>query len=86
MNLKEIEKVTSPQAPEFIHWSKTRLDRVIVDYLLREGMSTTARRVAEESQIEVKNNDVKYVICITLFYRIWWIYNYLRNLKKLNKR
>jgi macrophage erythroblast attacher len=52
MNLKEIEKVTSPQAPEFIHWSKTRLDRVIVDYLLREGMSTTARRVAEESQIE----------------------------------
>lgn len=53
-NLKEIENITSPKAPEFIAWSKTRLDRVIVDYLLREGMNNTARRVTKESGIEVK--------------------------------
>lgn len=57
-NLSEIESVTSPEAPEFINWSKTRLDRVIIDYLLREGMSTTAKRVAQESHIEVNNINI----------------------------
>ncbi len=53
LNLSEIENVTSPKAPEFISWSKTRLDRVIVDYLLREGMTNTAKTVAKEGGIEV---------------------------------
>jgi macrophage erythroblast attacher len=52
-NLSEIENITSPKAPEFISWSKTRLNRVIVDYLLREGMTDTAKKVAKESGIEV---------------------------------
>lgn len=52
LNLSEIENITSPKAPEFISWSKTRLDRVIVDYLLREGMTNTAKTVARESGIE----------------------------------
>lgn len=52
-NLRQIENVTSPRAPEFIAWNKTRLDRVIVDYLLREGMTKSAKRVAEEGGIEV---------------------------------
>ncbi|KAI7895396.1 CTLH/CRA C-terminal to lish motif domain-containing protein [Mucor mucedo] len=51
-NLREIENITSPKAPEFIAWSKTRLDRVIVDYLLREGMTATASTVAAEGGIE----------------------------------
>lgn len=53
-NLREIENITSPKAPEFIAWSKTRLDRVIVDYLLREGMTSTAKTVAKEGGIEVR--------------------------------
>jgi macrophage erythroblast attacher len=53
-NLREIEAVTSTKAPEYVNWSKTRLDRVIVDYLLREGMPNTATKVAKDSQIEVK--------------------------------
>jgi macrophage erythroblast attacher len=52
-NLSQIENITSSKAPEFISWSKTRLDRIIVDYLLREGMTNTAKRVAEDSGIEV---------------------------------
>ncbi|KAK4521943.1 uncharacterized protein ATC70_004482 [Mucor velutinosus] len=51
-NLRQIENVTSPRAPEFTAWNKTRLDRVIVDYLLREGMTKSAKRVAEEGGIE----------------------------------
>lgn len=53
-NLKKIENITSPKAPEFIEWSKTRLDRVIVDYLLREGMTDTAKKVAKARDIEVE--------------------------------
>lgn len=52
-NLSQIENTTSSKAPEFISWSKTRLDRVIVDYLLREGMTNTAKKVAKNSGIEV---------------------------------
>ncbi|CEG80666.1 hypothetical protein RMATCC62417_14967 [Rhizopus microsporus] len=51
-NLLEIENVTSPKAPEFVSWTKTRLDRVVVDYLLREGMTETARKVANHGGIE----------------------------------
>ncbi|KAL1936527.1 hypothetical protein VTP01DRAFT_661 [Rhizomucor pusillus] len=51
-HLNEISHVTSVKAPEFQHWSKVRLNRVIVDYLLREGLTETARRVAAESDVE----------------------------------
>ncbi|CEG70497.1 hypothetical protein RMATCC62417_06384 [Rhizopus microsporus] len=51
-SLLEIENVTSPKAPEFVSWTKTRLDRVVVDYLLREGMTETARKVANHGGIE----------------------------------
>lgn len=63
LNLSEIENITSPKAPEFISWSKTRLDRVIVDYLLREGMTNTAKTVARESGIEVSYVREDYALC-----------------------
>ncbi|KAI9253570.1 CTLH/CRA C-terminal to lish motif domain-containing protein [Sporodiniella umbellata] len=50
-NLGEIDQVTSSRTPEFVAWSKTRLNRGIVDYLLREGLSNTAKEVAEEEGI-----------------------------------
>ncbi|KAI8989264.1 CTLH/CRA C-terminal to lish motif domain-containing protein [Pilobolus umbonatus] len=50
--LQQIENVTSPKSPEFISWSKIKLDRVIVDYLLREGMTETAKEVARIGGIE----------------------------------
>ncbi|KAG1138310.1 hypothetical protein G6F38_010658 [Rhizopus arrhizus] len=52
MNLNEIDKVTSPKSPEFMSWSKTRLNRLIVDYLLRQGLAETAKSVAAEGKIE----------------------------------
>ncbi|KAI8385637.1 CTLH/CRA C-terminal to lish motif domain-containing protein [Blakeslea trispora] len=51
-NLRQIENVTLAKSPEFVAWSKIRLDRIIVDYLLREGMTNTAKKVAATSGIE----------------------------------
>ncbi|KAI8388350.1 CTLH/CRA C-terminal to lish motif domain-containing protein [Radiomyces spectabilis] len=51
-HLNSIADTTSPQAPEFQAWCKTRLNRVIVDYLLREGLPETAKRVATETDVQ----------------------------------
>ncbi|KAG0175448.1 GID complex subunit containing RING finger motif [Apophysomyces sp. BC1034] len=51
-HLDEITHVTSPKMPEFEQWSKTRLNRVIVDYLLRQGFLETAKNVATEYNVE----------------------------------
>lgn len=52
-HLSQIENVTLSKSPEFIAWNKTRLDRVIVDFLLREGLNQSAKKVAAETGIEV---------------------------------
>ncbi|KAI8093592.1 CTLH/CRA C-terminal to lish motif domain-containing protein [Halteromyces radiatus] len=51
-NLGTITDVTSPKSPEFQRWTQLRLNRVIVDYLLREGLTETAKRMAEENGIQ----------------------------------
>lgn len=52
-HLASIANVTSVRAPEFQRWSHERLNRVIVDYLLREGLTETAKRVAAANGVEV---------------------------------
>lgn len=54
VHLNTISGVTSVKAPEFQQWSKTRLNRLVVDYLLREGLTETAKLVATENDVEVK--------------------------------
>ncbi|ORZ23401.1 CTLH/CRA C-terminal to lish motif domain-domain-containing protein [Absidia repens] len=51
-NLNTITNVSSPKAPEFQRWAQLRLNRVIVDYLLREGLTDTAKKMATENGIE----------------------------------
>ncbi|KAI7859484.1 CTLH/CRA C-terminal to lish motif domain-containing protein [Circinella umbellata] len=51
-HLNEISGITSAKAPEFQRWSDTRLNRVIVDYLLREGLTETAKQVAQANHVE----------------------------------
>lgn len=53
VHLNTISGVTSVKAPEFQEWSKTRLNRLVVDYLLREGLTETAKLVATENDVEV---------------------------------
>ncbi|ORY91098.1 CTLH/CRA C-terminal to lish motif domain-domain-containing protein [Syncephalastrum racemosum] len=51
-HLASITNVTSVRAPEFQRWSHERLNRVVVDYLLREGLTETAKRVAAANGVE----------------------------------
>ncbi|KAF7729140.1 GID complex subunit containing RING finger motif [Apophysomyces ossiformis] len=51
-HLDEITNITSPKMPKFEQWSKTRLSRVIVDYLLRQGFLETAKQVAAENNVQ----------------------------------
>lgn len=53
VHLNTISGITSVKAPEFQQWSKTRLNRLVVDYLLREGLTETAKLVATENDVEV---------------------------------
>ncbi|RUS17168.1 CTLH/CRA C-terminal to lish motif domain-containing protein [Endogone sp. FLAS-F59071] len=51
-HLNELTTITTVDSPEFKRWSRTRLDRVLVDYLLRRGFTETANKVAKEAEIE----------------------------------
>ncbi|CAO3645772.1 unnamed protein product [Cunninghamella blakesleeana] len=51
-NLDTINNVTSPASPEFQRWTQLKLKRVIVDYLLREGLTETAKKMTKENAIE----------------------------------
>ena len=66
--MNEISGITSAKAPEFQRWSDTRLNRVIVDYLLREGLTETAKQVAQANHVEVS---ILFLIYI-------YIYIYMR--------
>ncbi|CAO3623504.1 unnamed protein product [Cunninghamella echinulata] len=39
-------------SPEFQRWTQLKLKRVIVDYLLREGLTQTAKKMAQVNDIE----------------------------------
>ncbi|KAI8324183.1 hypothetical protein GQ54DRAFT_302831 [Martensiomyces pterosporus] len=45
MELSELDGFTSSSQPEFQRWCRTRLDRVLVDYMLRNGNVDTANRL-----------------------------------------
>ncbi|KAJ2786237.1 GID complex subunit containing RING finger motif [Coemansia javaensis] len=49
MDLSELEGFESAAQPEFQRWCRARLDRVLVDYMLRSGNVETARRLAAGS-------------------------------------
>ncbi|CDS03970.1 hypothetical protein LRAMOSA06925 [Lichtheimia ramosa] len=72
VHLNTISGVTSVKAPEFQEWSKTRLNRLVVDYLLREGLTETAKLVATE-------NDVEDMVDVLLFTQSEKVEEALRN-------
>ncbi|RUS16328.1 CTLH/CRA C-terminal to lish motif domain-containing protein [Jimgerdemannia flammicorona] len=51
-HLNELTTITTVDSPEFKRWNRVRLDRVLVDYLLRRGFTETAGKVATEAGIE----------------------------------
>ncbi|KAF8244717.1 hypothetical protein K440DRAFT_4421 [Wilcoxina mikolae CBS 423.85] len=62
-HLQDLYDVPSLVDPRYDRWSRIRLDRLLVDFLLRSGYGETARRLAEEKGImELVDVDV-FVQC-----------------------
>ncbi|CAG8556075.1 200_t:CDS:2 [Funneliformis mosseae] len=51
-HLNELTHIQSANSEEYTIWSKVRLDRILVDYMLREGFSETATHLANAESIE----------------------------------
>ncbi|CAG8440833.1 2163_t:CDS:2 [Ambispora leptoticha] len=47
-HLNELTKIPTANVEAYAQWSRTRLDRILVDYMLREGLSRTAEKLAKE--------------------------------------
>lgn len=45
--------VQSAESDAYARWTQTRLDRILVDYMLRQGYSETAKKLAYETYIMV---------------------------------
>ncbi len=52
LRLQHLIELGTPQQNHHIEWNKQRLDRILVDHLLRGGYLATAKKLAEESRIE----------------------------------
>ncbi|KAJ3103932.1 GID complex subunit containing RING finger motif [Phlyctochytrium planicorne] len=53
-HLSELMSVPTYEAPNYDRWSKTRLNRILVDYMLRHGFSSSAEYLASHANIESK--------------------------------
>jgi macrophage erythroblast attacher len=50
-HLDELFKVEDLTTPAYTKWSGTRLDRMLVDYMVRQGFGESAKALAEERGI-----------------------------------
>ncbi|KAG5519766.1 hypothetical protein PMAC_000039 [Pneumocystis sp. 'macacae'] len=51
-HLKELCNIENIEDEAYNEWSQVRLDRLLIDYMLRKGMSETAKQLAKEKDIE----------------------------------
>ncbi|THH21131.1 hypothetical protein EW146_g331 [Bondarzewia mesenterica] len=51
-HLHVLDHLQSTHDPEYVRWEDTRLDRWLVDWALRHGKEKTARKIAQEKDIE----------------------------------
>jgi macrophage erythroblast attacher len=47
IHLQDLSHTKNQDAPEFWQWSRIRLQRVLLDYLLRQGFMTSAKMLVE---------------------------------------
>lgn len=52
LHLEDLYKIPSLTDVKYDEWSRVRLNRLLVDYLLRMGYSESARQLAREKEIE----------------------------------
>lgn len=77
-HLAAVEALQSGNGPEFARWADTRLDRWLVDWALRNGKEKTARKIADDKDIEVSSTYCYEHGSFTLDLRRWLTLNYLR--------
>ena len=51
--LQHLIDLGQPSQEHHVEWSKQRLDRILVDHMLREGHNETAAMLAQDSDIQV---------------------------------
>ena len=51
-HVRELENIPSAADVKYDEWSKVRLNRLLVDYLLRSGCANTAQKLAKSQHIE----------------------------------
>ncbi|KAG5458343.1 MAG: hypothetical protein BJ554DRAFT_1443, partial [Olpidium bornovanus] len=61
-HLNELMGMKAYESPQYACWSRTRLDRILVDYMLREGLMKTAKQMAKEMNIEV-GKICRFLLC-----------------------
>lgn len=62
-HLAAVEALQNENGSEFTRWADTRLDRWLVDWALRNGKEKTARKIAEDKNIEVRLLPSYYCHC-----------------------
>ena len=65
-HLQDLYEIPGLTDVKYEEWSKVRLNRLLVDYLLRSGYTESARALAEEKGIE----DLVDLDCFTQCHRI----------------
>ncbi|EWC45616.1 protein FYV10 [Drechslerella stenobrocha 248] len=70
-HLNDLYSLTSLLDDGYGKWSKVRLDRLLVDYMLRNGYSESAKRLAHEK-------DIEGLVDINVFLQCWSIEESLR--------
>lgn len=57
--LAHLQAIGLPRKDALLEWNRLRLDRLLVDHLLRRGYLTTALQLANDSGIEVLSSSHK---------------------------
>ncbi|KAG9299599.1 hypothetical protein G9A89_020770 [Geosiphon pyriformis] len=58
-HLHELTQISNSNSETYIQWSRVRLDRILVDYMLREGLGETAQKLANQEGIDKQYVDVE---------------------------
>lgn len=53
-HLQEFTTINTLDSDDFARWSRVRLNRILIDYMLREGFRETASLLARNENMEVR--------------------------------
>lgn len=71
-HLEAVESIPSINSAEFARWADTRLDRWIIDWTLRHGKEKTAKKIAQDRGIEVREKLADERSPRLKLGRLWW--------------